>query len=146
MIPVFYANKDTKTPVKVSAVIVVVNIVLNVILMQFLQHAGLALATSLSAMIQFVILIILLQKKAPQIAFPNIWSEIIKMTGLSILLFFALNYINQFYTDLDFWSNIIKSILLSFTGIILFVSGTVVLRVEYTREIRKKIWQKIIRR
>ena len=146
VIPVFYANKDTKTPVKVSAVIVVVNIVLNVILMQFLQHAGLALATSLSAMIQFFILIRLLQKKAPQIAFPNIWSEIIKMTGLSILLFVALNYINQFYTDLDFWPNIIKSMLLSFAGIIFFVSGTVVLRVEYTREIRKKIWQKIIRK
>lgn len=47
--PGYYARQDTKTPVKIGIQAMVVNMVLNLILVFPLQHAGLALATSLSA-------------------------------------------------------------------------------------------------
>lgn len=47
--PGYYARQDTKTPVKIGIQAMVVNMVLNLILVVPLQHAGLALATSLSA-------------------------------------------------------------------------------------------------
>jgi putative peptidoglycan lipid II flippase len=47
--PGFYAREDTKTPVKIAVAAVAVNIVLAVALMQFLAHAGIALATALAA-------------------------------------------------------------------------------------------------
>jgi putative peptidoglycan lipid II flippase len=47
--PGYYARQDTKTPVKIGIQAMVVNMVLNLALVGPFQHAGLALATSLSA-------------------------------------------------------------------------------------------------
>lgn len=47
----FYARQDTRTPVRIGIIAMLANIVLNVILVFPLAHAGLALATSLSAFI-----------------------------------------------------------------------------------------------
>ncbi len=49
LIPGFYAREDTKTPVKIAIVAVIANVTLALILMQFLAHAGIALATALTA-------------------------------------------------------------------------------------------------
>lgn len=47
--PGFYARQDTKTPVKIGIIAMVANMVFNLMLVFWLDHAGLALATSLSA-------------------------------------------------------------------------------------------------
>lgn len=47
--PGYYARQDTRTPVKIGIIAMIANMVLNLILVWPLQHAGLALATSLSA-------------------------------------------------------------------------------------------------
>ena len=47
--PGFYARQDTRTPVKIGVIAMAVNMLLNLALIFPLQHAGLALATSLSA-------------------------------------------------------------------------------------------------
>lgn len=49
--PGYYARQDTKTPVKIALKAVVANMILNIILFYPLAHVGLALATSLSAML-----------------------------------------------------------------------------------------------
>ena len=46
--PGFFANEDTKTPFYIALVCVSVNLIGNLILMQYFEHVGLALATSLS--------------------------------------------------------------------------------------------------
>ncbi len=60
---VFYALKDTRTPVVVGAVAMVVNVVLNLLLMGPLGLNGLALATSLAAASNLVILLVLLRRR-----------------------------------------------------------------------------------
>ncbi|WP_421867833.1 murein biosynthesis integral membrane protein MurJ [Marinobacter adhaerens] len=47
--PGFFAREDTKTPVKIGIIAMVANMVFNLILIFPLAHAGLALATSISA-------------------------------------------------------------------------------------------------
>ncbi len=47
--PGFYAQQDTRTPVKIGIIAMVVNMLLNILLVFPLAHAGLALATSLSS-------------------------------------------------------------------------------------------------
>jgi putative peptidoglycan lipid II flippase len=47
----FYSRQDTKTPVKVAVVSMVSNMVLNLAFIYHLQHVGLALATSIAALI-----------------------------------------------------------------------------------------------
>ncbi|GAA0231744.1 MAG: murein biosynthesis integral membrane protein MurJ [Methylophaga sp.] len=49
--PGYYARQDTKTPVKIGIIAMISNMALNVVLMIYLDHVGLALATALSAML-----------------------------------------------------------------------------------------------
>ena len=61
--PGFFARENTKTPVKIAVKAMVANMILNLILVWPLQHAGLALATSLSAFLNAGLLFFYLQKE-----------------------------------------------------------------------------------
>jgi putative peptidoglycan lipid II flippase len=60
---VFYAHHDTRTPVKISAATVAVNIGLSYLFMQFLGVGGLTLGTTVALSINFVVLLWLLKRK-----------------------------------------------------------------------------------
>lgn len=47
--PIFYANQDAKTPMKITIYTIIANVVLNVIFMYPLAHVGIALGTSIAA-------------------------------------------------------------------------------------------------
>ena len=49
--PGFYASQDIKTPVRIAVVVLVITQLLNLMLVPFLQHAGLALAIGIGALI-----------------------------------------------------------------------------------------------
>ncbi|MGY8962011.1 MAG: murein biosynthesis integral membrane protein MurJ [Rhodospirillales bacterium] len=49
LVPGFFSRQDTATPVKISAAAMLVNVALNLILMRFMGHVGIALATAISA-------------------------------------------------------------------------------------------------
>ena len=59
----FYSMKDTKTPVYLGIIALVVNATLNVILMGPLKHGGIALATSVSNILYFVLLAIIFARR-----------------------------------------------------------------------------------
>ncbi|MDD4957248.1 MAG: murein biosynthesis integral membrane protein MurJ [Candidatus Omnitrophica bacterium] len=63
LVSAYYSMGDTKTPVKTASVSLLVNIVLNLILMWPLKIGGLALATSIAAITNFIILYILLARR-----------------------------------------------------------------------------------
>ncbi|MBN2372479.1 murein biosynthesis integral membrane protein MurJ [bacterium] len=62
-IPVFYAHQDTITPVRIGVIAMLLNICINLILMFPLKHAGLALATSLSSMMNLILLIRIMRNR-----------------------------------------------------------------------------------
>jgi putative peptidoglycan lipid II flippase len=74
----FYALQDTKTPVKVAVVALVVNIILGVILMGPLRHGGLALALSLSSSLQFSLLVFFLRKRLDPQALKGVLASSLK--------------------------------------------------------------------
>lgn len=59
----FFAKQDIKTPVKVSVVILAVNLTLNSLLIGPMAHAGLALATSVASWVHAGLLYMLLIKR-----------------------------------------------------------------------------------
>lgn len=59
----FYAKQDLRTPVKVGVVAMIANTVLNIILIWPLAHAGIALATSLAAVVNSGCLFWMLKKR-----------------------------------------------------------------------------------
>lgn len=67
LVPVFYALEDTRTPVRVGAVMVGVNLVLNITFVltwpAAFKHAGLALATVLAALANGGCLAVILQRR-----------------------------------------------------------------------------------
>ncbi len=56
--PGFYANQDIRTPVKIAVVVLVLTQLLNLVLVPFFAHAGLALAIGLGALINALWLLI----------------------------------------------------------------------------------------
>ncbi|WZL71508.1 murein biosynthesis integral membrane protein MurJ [Clostridiaceae bacterium 35-E11] len=60
---IFYALQDSKTPMINGAIAVVINILLNFILIGYMQHAGLALATSISSLVGTILLLYRLKLK-----------------------------------------------------------------------------------
>jgi len=63
VVQTFYALKDTRTPVKVAAGCLVVNVAASLLLMWPLGHAGLALATSISGAVNLLALLWLLRRR-----------------------------------------------------------------------------------
>jgi len=61
--PAFYALKDTRTPVITALVAFLLNVVFSLLLMKPLLHGGLALATTLSALANMLLLLWLLRRK-----------------------------------------------------------------------------------
>lgn len=83
---VFYAMHDTKTPMVNGAIAVVVNIILNIILSRFLGIGGLALATSISAILAVGLMFISLRKKIGPFGIKNIVNTLGKITLASAVM------------------------------------------------------------
>ncbi len=47
--PIFYANSDTKTPLKITLFSIIINTSMNLLLMDSLKHIGIAVGTSIAA-------------------------------------------------------------------------------------------------
>lgn len=69
----FFARQDTKTPVKIGCLCIAINLILNLILMPYLAHVGLALATSIAAWVNVVLLYTHLKKNHWFSLHPSLW-------------------------------------------------------------------------
>ena len=63
LVTAFHALQDTKTPVKIAAITLIINVILKFTLMFPLKISGIALASSISATINFILLLCLLIRK-----------------------------------------------------------------------------------
>ena len=63
LVTCFFAREDTKTPLYVSVVSVIINVVLSLLLISTMREMGIALATAISAWANAFLLFIILQFK-----------------------------------------------------------------------------------
>lgn len=107
--PGFFARQDTKTPVKVGIVAMVANMVFNVILVWPLAHAGLALATALSAFLNAGLLGYLLYRQRV-LVFQAGWGRYaVQLVGGSVLmsaLLYAVAPEWQAWLGFELWQRI----------------------------------------
>lgn len=93
----FYSLQDTKTPVRNATISVVINIIFSIILVNIMGIGGLALASSISATVTTMLLLISLRKKIGKIGFSYILKTFIKGAIASIVMYIimriAYNYI-----------------------------------------------------
>ena len=144
--PLFYAAKDTKTPVKIAAFMVSLNIVMNFILMQFMQHRGLALSTSITAAVNYNVLLWQIRKRLPEVSFSGIWTNIFKATIICLILYVPLHLLKDIWQVEGKGMTLLKDA--AFTGIffVLFYLVGMAIKLPYLRDISSGIWKKLLRR
>ncbi len=137
LVSLFYAHGDTKTPVKVSVVALLVNIGLNLWFMQYLGAAGLALATFCSAVLQSVILFCWVKHRYQFLSFPA--GETVKILICGVVVWVCVDFGNAFFVvEAGFALLLIKFATLGIGGVLLFAALAYALRVrEWQRLLAK---------
>ncbi|KPJ76511.1 MAG: hypothetical protein AMJ54_11335 [Deltaproteobacteria bacterium SG8_13] len=87
---VFYAMQDARTPVKIALVCIVVNLLLGWLLMKPMQHAGLALALTLSSALNLILLLAALRSRLGPLGGRAIAASACKTALCSAIMGFAV--------------------------------------------------------
>lgn len=139
---VYYSLQDTKTPMVNGAISVVFNIVLNLILVKFMAHSGLALATSIATTIATLLLLYGLKKKIGSLGTKGYITTFLK-TGLASGVMGVVAYIiyHGMYGGLGVSKLYNLVSLLVAVGLAIIVYGVLcyLLKIEEVRDIVDKI-------
>ena len=96
----FYATQDIKTPVKISMVILAINVLLNALLINKFAHVGLAMATSLTSLLNTLFLYKKWQAKHG-FKFQDGWN--VFLIRVCIASGFLISFLYAFSPGLDAW-------------------------------------------
>lgn len=133
----FYAMHDTKTPVKITFVSLALNIVFCLVLMKPLKIGGLALASSLSATVNMLLLYKALRRKLGGLDEERILKTFLKIAVAAVLMGFAALAYNTFILDAQFASRRLVQAAYLFGGIFLsilvYFGLAFLLRIEETK-------------
>lgn len=130
---VFYSLQDTKTPMVYGAIAMGLNIVFNIILSRFIGHAGLALGTSLSAIVCTILLYINLGKKIGNFGQIKIIKTSLKALIASIIMGIITKFGYNYMLSILGNSLINELISLSFSvliGAIVYIVIIVMMKIE----------------
>jgi putative peptidoglycan lipid II flippase len=84
LVSAFYALEDTRSPVLVAVVCLLLNVGLSLLLMQYMAHVGLAVAAALSSWVNVLLLGLLLRRRiGPWLSIRN---RLARISALTILL------------------------------------------------------------
>lgn len=130
----FYAAGDTVTPVRVSMAMVALNFGINVALIWVLREAGLAAATSATAILQCVILARLLVRRGMAKPLdPGVWGSI-RRTCIATALMCVVVVVLRFVPFGDSWSERLAALaVMTISGAGTFVTAAIALRMEEWR-------------
>jgi putative peptidoglycan lipid II flippase len=144
----FYALKDTKTPVKIGIYIVFLNIALDFILIRYLAHSGLALATSVAAILNLIILLKVLQDKIGDMELKSHASFLIKIVISSIFLGVICVLVNNYFGSMldlnNKYNQAVQVIISIFSGGMVYLVSSYILGVKEVRNLKQSI-KKILR-
>ncbi|MBN1850888.1 MAG: murein biosynthesis integral membrane protein MurJ [Deltaproteobacteria bacterium] len=101
LVSAFYAMQDTKTPVKIAFVCLIVNILLSIMLMVPMEHAGLALALSLSSFFQLILLVFFLRLRIEQWHPQQLMGPVLKYVMASIGMGITVYFLYAWWLHLE---------------------------------------------
>jgi putative peptidoglycan lipid II flippase len=131
--PGFYSKQDIKTPVKFGIWCMAANMLFNLILVWPFDYVGLAMATSLSALMNALLLYCTLHKRGVYIASTQTVTLIIKIVFASTLMgivIFMLNPIAASWLDFSLINKIIELAKLILLGATVFTISLIILGVR----------------
>jgi len=140
-VPTYYALGDTRTPVRISVLAVVCNILISVFLVLVLprdiRFVGLALGTSFSALLNSILLILGLIKRLGSFAEYRITDSLLKTGLLSLVMgatvFFLQQGADRLMGDMGLLDEILTLGVVVTAGMAVFFAGAWLLRIrEFT--------------
>ncbi|HXE98489.1 MAG TPA: murein biosynthesis integral membrane protein MurJ [Dongiaceae bacterium] len=135
--PVFYALKDTKTPVYTAFAAFIINLCFSLALMGPLKHGGLALATTLSAFCNMLLLLWFLKRKIGHFGGKSIMLTALKSGAASIPMAAVVWYGCSFVDWSQAGHKMLKGSVLGgsiICGSAIYLVAVKLLRSEETRE------------
>jgi putative peptidoglycan lipid II flippase len=93
--PIFYALGENLTPVKVSAATVLINAALNIMLVRVMGYRGLALGTSIAALFNATMLMILLRRRLDGLEGRRVFGSFVRIATASLLMGAAAFAVDQ---------------------------------------------------
>ena len=106
----FYSHRDTKTPVKVTVLQMIIQVVFSLILSQIIGIRGLALSTSLSSIISGFLMLFLYRKKYGRINLKQFSMSITKITVASVIMGVFTHLVYSGLADVNYILALIASI------------------------------------
>jgi putative peptidoglycan lipid II flippase len=131
LVSAFYSMHDTMTPVKTAFFALVLNIILNIALMHPLKVGGLALATSVSAIVNFFMLYVLLGKRLGDLGSRQAIDSFLRVSLASAIMALVLKLILVYTAHLT----LLNLILAIIGGMIVFLAASHILKVNELKEI-----------
>lgn len=136
----FYSIGDTRTPMINAAVGLTINIILNIVLSKFLGVGGLALATSISALVCIGLLFISLRRKIGSFSFKNICGSFMKILCASLAMVVVLKLTYSFF--LTYLNNSLSLISSIGIGSIFYIICIYFMRINEVEAIKNEIKKK----
>ncbi|RIH99610.1 murein biosynthesis integral membrane protein MurJ [candidate division NPL-UPA2 bacterium Unc8] len=121
----FYSLQDMKTPLRAAIVAMVSNVALNIILMFPLGLGGLALATSISAVINMFILVFLLNRRIGGVDGKKILNSLFKIIPITAIMMFLCHIL------MGMFANEVLAVLIPIAaGAAFFIGVSLLLKLE----------------
>ena len=137
--PGYFARENTKTPMLIAGVTVIVNIVFSLILFGPLGHIGIAISTSISAWVNVTLLMYGLK---------NFWkpdnrlkSRLPRILMASLIMGLSIWIINKYLEGMfgqGFWLRITGLLILVVSGTTIYFLAVIKLKASSLQEIRKE--------
>lgn len=148
LIRAFYALGDTKTPVKLAVSAVFVNIAMSVVLIRIMKQDGLALASSIAAMLQMGLLLVFLQKKIGNLKLKRLAVDFLKILLVSVSAVYSgltvFRYISPTGHSISFLAQLASLIVSGLVILVVYALLVYVLPVEEKEELLRLVRRKKI--
>ncbi len=141
LVSCFFAREDTKTPLYISIVSVITNVLLSLLLIGSMREMGIAIATAISAWVNALLLYLFLAIRNHMKFDDLLVSNSIKILLSSSLLFVAIYLLNGlFFTNISGNSVLLNStllLLMIFLAIIIYFGLVIMLKVLSVNQLRE---------
>jgi putative peptidoglycan lipid II flippase len=142
----FYSLEDTRTPVKIAAIAVAVNIVFDYLLMGPLRHGGLALATSIAQTVNLGLLIYLLRRRIGGLGLRRVGASLKKIAVstavMALVAWIAFRAMSYLAPEAGFMAKSMRVLIPLSAGLLGYLAATYVLKTAEMGE----LWHEFRRR
>lgn len=138
----FYSMQDTRTPVIISVIAVLVNLAFSLALIGPLRHGGLALANSIAALTSMTLLIIFLNRRLKELWVPEMWGFLALVIAAAAAMGGTIQVINSWgglAVPGGVLALIMRVCLEAAAGLIVYVLVLTAFGFEETRQLRDMI-------